>query len=94
MSYWIYDPKKLVSPSSFIPYKQSKPGEIFNFLTVFLMLFTGYLHKTNQLDNNLNSVFFVFLTTFILGVVSGNEGDKNLKGDFVFGKYEDSLIIE
>ena len=91
MSYWVYDPKKLVSPSSLIPYKSSDSGEIFNFLTLFILAMSGYLHSTGELDKNLNLVFLIFITTFVLGVATGFE--KEEKNEFVFGKYEDSLKI-
>lgn len=91
MSYWVYDPKNLVSRGSLIPYKQKDAGEIFNFLTLFILLMTGYLHNTNQLNKHVNSVFLVFMTTFFLGIATGFE--KEEKDDFVYGKYEDSLKI-
>ena len=95
MTFWLYDPKKLASSSALIPYKQSNPGEILNFLTITCMVFYLYLYKTKQIQKYGNVLLTLFVSVFFLGIILGlptKDKTKNILDDF--SDYENSLFIE
>ena len=96
MTYWIYDPKKLASSSTLIPYKQSNFGEIFNFLTVFCMFSYIYLYKTNQIEKHGKALLLTFISIFVMGTVLGLPKDKISINDNSnsFSEYQNSLFID
>lgn len=95
MTFWLYDPKKLASSSTLVPYRQSNLGEILNFLTITCMVFYLYLYKTKQLQTYGNILLTLFISIFFLGIILGlpaNTKTKNILEDF--SDYENSLFIE
>ena len=93
MTYWIYDPRKLATSSTLIPYKQSSPGEVLNFFTMLCMLTYIYLYNTNQVKKYGNILTFVLITVFFLGIILGLPKDyKEINNDF--SVYQNSLFID
>ena len=96
MTYWLYDPKKLASSSTLIPYKQNNVGEVFNFLTVLCMFAYIYLFKTQQIEKHGKNLFVTFLSILLLGVFLGMpKKNFSLNEDFSsFSEYQNSLFID
>lgn len=94
MTYWLYDPKKLASSSTLIPYKQTNSGEILNFLSVSCIFLYFYIYKTKQTKKYGNLLAFIFLSIFFLGIIFGKPKNKIENNFNFFGDYENSLFID
>ena len=78
MTYWIYDPKKLATPSTLIPYRQKDLGDFLNFLSILCVFIYAYLTKTNNIENYKNIIMFFLVGIFFTGLVLGNPPEKNI----------------
>lgn len=93
MTYWLYDPKKLASSSTLIPYKQTNIGEFLNFLTISCMFIYIYLFKVNKIEEYGNILFFIFISIFLSGIILGLPKEEN--GEiFNFDNYQTSTFID
>ena len=93
MTYWLYDPKKLASPSTLIPYKQKDLGDFLNFLSVICTFMYIYLLKTKNIKKYGNIVLFLLAGIFFTGLIMGTPSSKNIDTN-IFGNYENSLYID
>jgi hypothetical protein len=93
MTYWLYDIKKLASPSTLIPYKQKDIGDFLNFLSVLCAFVYIYLLKTKNLEKYGKIVLFLLTGIFFTGVIMGTPSNKNINTS-IFGNYENSLYID
>lgn len=95
MTYWLYDPKKLATTSSIIPYRQKDLGELLNFLTFITMLTYLYVFKTNQMKKYGHFLIAVAMTIFFAGITVGRPKHKH--DEFImrnFNNYDNSLFID
>lgn len=95
MTYWFYDPKKLASSSTLIPYKQKNLDEYLNFLSFLCLLLYVYLYKTKQLEKYGKALLFFFLTVLFLGIAKGGKSKTNYinNDNNNFGNYDNSLLF-
>ena len=94
MTYWLYDPRKLASSSTLIPYKQKNLDEFLNFLTFLCLLSYMYLYKTKQIQKHGGILAFCFVTILFLGIITGVPGKNNGKDNNLFSNYDNSLFID
>jgi len=94
MPFWIYEPKKLLSSSLLIPYKQKDFGDFLNFLTLFSLFTYMYLYKTKQIEKYSKILLLYSITIFFIGLISGLKSQDNYNDNNAFGNYENALIIE
>lgn len=71
MTYWLYDPKKLVSPGTFLFYNIRDLGDLMNFLTISVAFFYFYFRKKNQLKEKSRMLITVFSVVMIMGLLFG-----------------------
>ena len=94
MTYWFYDPKKLASSSTLIPYKQKNLDEYLNFLSFLCLLSYLYLYKTKQLEKYGKALLFISLTVLFLGIATGGNSKRSyINNNNNFGNYDNSLLF-
>lgn len=95
MTYWIYDPKRLTSSSTLIPYKIQDIGDLLNFMTLSLFIFYVYIYKNNLIEKHGKNLLSVLLTVMVLGLLTGLQQDKNDNVlHYDFKNYDRSLYID
>ena len=95
MPYWLYEPKRLASTSTLIPYKHQDLGDFLNLLTLGCFMFYIYLFKNNKIERFAKPLLSLMLITLTLGLFSGINVDNNKttnKNDFL--NYENSFRID
>ena len=93
MTYWLYDPKKLASPSTLIPYKQKDLGDFLNFLSVLFTFVYIYLFNTKNMKKYSKMVLCLLAGIFFTGLLMGKSSEKNINTS-IFGNFENSLYID
>jgi len=94
MPYWIYDPKRLTSSSTLIPYKHQDFGDFLNLLTLSLFVAYIYIYKNKQVDKHGKNVLSVLLTILIFGMLTGLRSQNETNENYHFDQYDNSLYIK
>ena len=95
MTFWIYNPLELAKPSNLLLYKSKSFGDVLNFLTIIMVLFTVYAKKYIPQINWQKLFSFSLLTILITGVLltSKDTGAKNEKIP-KYSNYKFSLSVD
>ena len=97
MTYWIYDPKRLTSASTLIPYKHQDIGDLLNLMTLSLFLLYMYFYKNGQVEKFGKILLNILLVVLLLGTLTGSKKRSNNNDNFNFNDFNDydkSLYID
>jgi len=94
MTYWIYDPKRLTSSSTLLPYKHQDVGDVLNLFTLGIFMLYIYFYKTNQIEKFGKNLLSLLLGVLTLGFLSGSKKERVNYNIYDFKNYDNSLYID
>ena len=80
MTFFIYEPSKIFSPSTYLFYKARSFGDLLNFSIFATMAVLFYLKKKNPTMDISKISMLIFSTIFFMGLFCYDSGNKSRDG--------------
>ena len=95
MTFWVYNPLELAKPSNFLLHKSKGLGDVLNFLTIIMVLFTVYAKKYIP-QINWQKFFSISLLTILLAGMLLTSKDTAVKNEKIpkYANYKFSLSVD
>ncbi len=95
MTFWVYNPLELTKPSNLLLYKSKGLGDVLNFLTIIMVLFTVYAKKYIPQINWQKFFSFSLLTILLTGMLLTSR-DTSSKNEQIpkYSNYKFSLSVD